>query len=142
MPFRAHNRSISAHTSGLEARAAFAVLKSLSGSYDQIDEARHCGSTTYKDEGGRVVAFEVDNLALSRSRLCRKVSRIPGARITRRPEFLSWWREEVFCEFELDGLMFEAWESYGDNSRYWIGPEPVRWIPEIEKLRSAFVQLR
>jgi hypothetical protein len=71
-----------------------------------------------KDEQGRVVAFEVDNLALSRSRLCHIVSRIPGARITRRPKFLSWLREEAFCEFELDGFMFEAWEPYGDNSRY------------------------
>jgi hypothetical protein len=37
--------------------------------------------------------------------------------------------EEVFCEFELDRFMFEVREPFEDNSRYWIGPEPARWIP-------------
>jgi hypothetical protein len=34
-------------------------------------------------------------------------------------------------------------ELYGDNSRYWVGPVPPRWVPQIDLDRKAFVaQLR
>src|SRR6185436_8439985 len=75
-----------------------------------------------KDADGRVLAFEVDNMTLSRGGLCRVVSRIPGATLRRRPvRFLSWFRESTFCEFELDGVLFSADEGpWGDDSRYCV----------------------
>lgn len=94
---------------------------------------------------GRIAAFEVDNVRLGRRGLCRVVRRIPGATITRAPRFLSWFREEIFCEFTVNGQRFEADELYADNSRYWIGPAGVgiggkalHWSPEIECVRAAF----
>lgn len=93
------------------------------------------------DKEGRTVAFEVNNFFLWRWGVIRIISRIPGARITWRPS-LSWFSPEVFCKFELDGIAFEAWEPFGDSSRYWIGPDPVHWVPQIEKVREAFLSAR
>ena len=90
------------------------------------------------DEDGRVYAFEVSNAGLGRKGVCQVVETVPEARITRRPKFLSWFREEVFCEFEVDGEAFIAWEPFGDNSRYWIGPEPTRLLAQTQSVREAF----
>ena len=91
------------------------------------------------DQEGRVFAFEVNNFLLIRADIVSIARKIPGVRIVRHPRRLSWLREEIFCEFELDGIVFEAWEPFGDNSRYWIGPEPARWVPQIEAVRQAFL---
>ena len=92
------------------------------------------------DENGISFAFEVRNALLGRRGLCTVVSRIPGVRITMRPAFWSWFREEEFCRFEVDGIQFVAWEPFGDNSRYWIGPDPPRPIPQLAVVRAAFAQ--
>jgi len=47
-------------------------------------------------------------------------------------------REEEFCEFEVDSEAFVAWEPFGDNSRYWIGPKDGKWNVQVDKVRAAF----
>ena len=91
------------------------------------------------DQDGRLFAFEVDNSRLGRKKICKILTSIPGIQILRKPIFMSEFREEVFCEFELNGLKFEVWEPFGDNSRYWIGPEPVLTTEQIKTVREAFV---
>jgi hypothetical protein len=93
-----------------------------------------------KDKDGRIFAFEVDNVLLSRRGVCRILRSVPGVRILRAPRFLSRFREEEFCEFELGGRRFKAWEPFGDNSRYWIGPEPAQWCEQVDLVRDAFVR--
>ena len=95
-----------------------------------------------KDGEGRVFAFEVDNCFLGRGGLCRLVARIPGCVVVRRPRRFR-FAEDEFCEFELDGVRFLAWEPFGDNSRYWVGPKsdgttPPKWYPQIDRVRAAF----
>ncbi len=90
------------------------------------------------DEGGRLFAFEVSVLETDRRGICRVVQSIPGANLIRKPKLFSWFREEEFCEFEVDGEKFVAWEPYGDNSRYWIGPDPARWLPQTQRVRDSF----
>ena len=90
------------------------------------------------DEDGRFFAFEVGNSGLGRRGVCDVVETIPGAQVVRRPKFLSWFREEEFCEFVVDGKMFVAWEPYGDSSRYWIGPDPIEPLPQTQRVREAF----
>ena len=91
------------------------------------------------DTQGRVFAFEVDNTLLGRRGLCGIVLTIPGVVLVREPLVtLSELREEEFCEFEVDGVRFVAWEPFGDNSRYWIGSKPPRWAPQIETVREVF----
>ena len=90
------------------------------------------------DESGRLSAFEVSVLETDRRGVCRVVLSIPGAKLIRKPKWFSWFREEEFCEFEVDGEKFVAWEPYGDNSRYWIGPDPARPLPQTQLVRDAF----
>jgi hypothetical protein len=90
---------------------------------------------------GSLISFEVDNLLIGRRGVCRVVSSIQGATLVRRPKLFSWFREAVFCTFLVDGELFHAEEPWGDNSRYWIGPEPPRLISQTKKVRDAFAQL-
>jgi len=91
------------------------------------------------DDQNRVFAFEIRNLGLGRDGVCRVVETIPGATLVRRPKkFLSWFREDTFCEFTVDGETYEVEEPFGDNSRYWVGPRPPRWLPQTERVRDAF----
>jgi hypothetical protein len=91
-----------------------------------------------RDPQDRIFAFEIDNLRVGRHGVCKVVESISGAKIIRRPKFLSWFREAEFCEFVVDGESFVAEEPWGDNSRYWIGPKPPRWVPQAAKVRDVF----
>lgn len=94
-----------------------------------------------KDKEGRIFAFEVDNFGLTRKDVVSVVESIVGASVIRRPKrFFSQFREEIFLEFEIEGRRFEAWEPFGDNSRYWIGPEPAEWCEQVSRVRTAFAR--
>ncbi len=102
-----------------------------------------------KGHDGKEFAFEVDNFHLGRPGLCRLVSRIPGCIVVRKPSRFRWSfeDEEEFCEFELEGVRFVAWEPYGDNGRYWVGPKSPdgtspKWSPQVDRVREAFVRAR
>jgi hypothetical protein len=95
-----------------------------------------------KDKEGRNFAFEVGNALIGRAEVARIVGRIPGAIVTRKPKAFSWSSEDEFCEWEINGVRFNAWEPFGDNSRYWIGPNPPEWRSEIQNVRNAFLQHR
>jgi len=102
-----------------------------------------------KDASGKEFAFEVDNFHLSRKALCRLVAGIPGCTVTRKPSRFRWSHEDEdeFCAFELEGIRFVAWEPWGDNSRYWVGPKAEegsspRWCPQLDRVREAFSRAR
>jgi hypothetical protein len=88
------------------------------------------------DENGRVFAFEVHNSLLGRRGAAKIVESIPGAKIVSGHKTLR--KEDEFIEFVLDGVEFRVFEPFGDNSRYWIGPEPVRWCEQTAIVREAF----
>ena len=95
-----------------------------------------------KDSQGRVFAFEVPNFVLGRSGAVAIVRSIPRVRLIRGPVRWSWFREESFCEFKVDSRRFVIWEPFGDNSRYWVGPEPPAWCEEVDVVRRAFLRAR
>ena len=93
-----------------------------------------------KSKDGKLFAFEVPNYKVSRRRAVKIVNSIPGSKIVRYPKkVFSWFREETFCEFVINGLKFEIWEPFGDNSRYWIGKSGTA-VPcnEILVIEEAF----
>ena len=94
------------------------------------------------DDSGRVVAFEISVLETDRRGICRVVESIPGAKLIRSPKRFSWSKEDVFCEFEVDGEKFIALEPFGDNSRYWIGPDTARHLSQTQRVRDAFDAVR
>jgi hypothetical protein len=91
------------------------------------------------DDEGCVFAFEVANFFLSRAMVVKVVRTVPGAVIVRSPKIFSWFREDEFCEFAVDGRVFVAFEHFGDNSRYWIGPKELPGVvSELAPVREAF----
>ena len=68
----------------------------------------------------------------------RIASNIPGAKILKKPKVLSWFKEDVFCEFELNNKQFTIEEPFGDNSRYLIGTNPPGNCEELEIIEEAF----
>jgi len=93
-----------------------------------------------RDEDGRAFAFEVENTFLGRHGACRVVQRLPRARVVRSQGRFAWSNRDDFCEFVLDGVTFVVEEPFGDNSRYWIGPMPPRYVPQIATVRDAFAR--
>lgn len=88
---------------------------------------------------GEIYAFEISNCWISRVGVAHIAGRIPGARMVRTPRYFSWHSPDEFCEFTVDGVLFAAWEPFGDSSRYWIGPKPARPVSELSVVRAAFV---
>jgi hypothetical protein len=93
-----------------------------------------------RDPEGRVFAFEIENTNLGRHGACRVAQRIPGARIVRRQRRFAWSKRDDFCEFEVDGVTFVIEEPFGDNSRYWIGPKPPRYVAQTAVVRDVFAR--
>jgi len=93
------------------------------------------------DDQGRIFAFEIDNASMSRRMTCRIAQSVPGANITRTSGLFSWFTgPDDFCEFELDGVTFVVWEPFGDNSRFWVGTKPPRWVSQLGVVRETFAR--
>ena len=90
------------------------------------------------DKEGKLQAFEVGNLMLSRRRATRIVESISGSTILRRPKWFSFSNQDIFCEFVINEVHFLIEEPFGDNSRYWVGKKELGWCSEIEIVEKAF----
>ncbi len=92
------------------------------------------------DGKSQIHAFDVENRLLGgRKRTADLIANIPGVKIIEYPATLSWFIEEDFCKFELNGVKFQVSELYGDNAYYWIGKYPTGgWCPEIEIIADKF----
>jgi hypothetical protein len=71
---------------------------------------------------------------------CRIARRIPGARVVRSQRRFASSNRDGFCEFELDGVTFIIEEPFGDNSRYWIGPNPAHYMAQTAVVRDIFAR--
>jgi len=71
---------------------------------------------------GGLNAFEISNWCFpSAGSVARFFARCPGVEL-RQVRGLLRKNEEVYVQFELDGVLFDIWKAYGDGSRFWIGP--------------------
>jgi hypothetical protein len=94
--------------------------------------------------------FEIRSFLLSRSRVVKILRSIPGINIRRTPRFLSRFREQEFCEFELGGQVFKVWELFSDKSharslrvRIVVGTKQSAGSREqMNLVRDAFVRNR
>ncbi len=94
---------------------------------------------TYENHNadGVLQSFEVPNSALSRRAVVRILKSVPDLKILREPKIiLSWFREDVFCEFEFAGVRYQVEEPFGDNSRFWVGGSET--TEEFEIVANAF----
>lgn len=92
----------------------------------------------YFDDFGNLISFEVPNWKVSRNRAVRIAAGVSGVEIVKAPKkVFSWFREAVFCEFTIQGNLYEIEEPFGDNSRYLISGvnNPS---PELNQVLEAF----
>jgi hypothetical protein len=46
----------------------------------------------------------------------------------------------VFYLFAIEDVHFPIWEPYGDSSRFWIGPDPMKLTPHLTAVRHTFAE--
>jgi hypothetical protein len=90
---------------------------------------------------GRLIAFEIENVyigAVAVARLLKQIASVTD--VKRRRLFSS--NGDVHVRFKHKGHSCIVWEPYGDNSRYWIGPEdpdaPTVSLQDIAKVFDAY----
>lgn len=85
-----------------------------------------------------LVAFEIENIYASRSQILKILSSIPNVDNIQ-PRNLLTNNDDILIRFEFKDIPFLVWEPYGDNSRYWIGPEdPSTFKDDISSIADAF----
>jgi hypothetical protein len=92
-----------------------------------------------RDDTGRLTGFEISSM-VGRWRACRAAHSIDGARVLRWPRR---WAldDDVFCEFEVQGVQLSIEEPFGDNSRFAIqatGIAPRDIESTIQRIRDSF----
>jgi hypothetical protein len=88
------------------------------------------------DEPG-VFALEIDNRSTNRRNVVKAIASFPGAKVKRQPKILSWFREEVFCEFEIEDDAFYVFEPFGDSNFYWIRQDNnEKRSPHLARIRE------
>jgi hypothetical protein len=87
-----------------------------------------------KDEAEVLYAFEIRSQLLGR-RLAGLLGRVDGVSDVRRRR---WWigSPDVHIRFRYHGREYIVWEPWGDNGRWWIGPDD----PEAEHVSLEAVE--
>ena len=90
------------------------------------------------NESGEVFAFEINNTLLSRKKVIQIIEDLPGVNVVGRPKGFVFDNENEFCQFEYEGNTFIIEEPWGDSSRYWVGPKPIAFTPNINSIIKHF----
>ena len=108
----------------------------------------NAGSDTMKTypilskDGSRTFAFEVDNIYIAPAAAAHLLAEVDGVTdVALRKMFSK--SSDIHVEFKFLGQPYIVWEPYGDNSRYWIGPnEEVSDVRDITAVEAAFKRYR
>lgn len=87
-----------------------------------------------RNDLGEFRCFEVDNSKISRHGMFVVVSKIQGVEILTAPKY---WHDELFCEFRLNGHVFNIIEPYGDNVTFDVNA-PLPDLQELEIIANHF----
>jgi hypothetical protein len=93
-------------------------------------------------DGGRPIAFEVENIYISVSTAARLLAEVDGvADVEPRRMFSK--SSDVHIQFKYHGQPYIVWEPSGDSSRYWVGPKrESNDADDITALEAAFKRYR
>jgi hypothetical protein len=87
---------------------------------------------------GRLVAFEVENAYIGAAAVARLLEQAAGVSEVRRRRLFS-GDGDVHVRFRHRGQPCIVWEPYGDNSRYWVGPEsPEAFTEDLREVERVF----
>lgn len=91
---------------------------------------------------GRLRAFEVENAYIGPSAIAQVLRQTEGVTEVQRRRLFS-RDSEVHVRFRYRGHPCIVWEPYGDNSRYWIGPESTdSFTADMAPVEEAFGNYR
>jgi hypothetical protein len=91
------------------------------------------------NEEGKLTGFDVSALRIGLGEIAEVLQHLPGvSKVRRRRPFSA--VPDIHVEFEYQQTAYIVWEPWGDNSRYWIGPdENVAEHPDdIAELERVF----
>ena len=85
-----------------------------------------------------VFAFEVENAYFSLATVAELLTSVSGVRDLQRRKWFGEW-DDVHIKFKYLARDFVVTEPFGDNSRYWIGPqEPDKEKVDISTIERCF----
>lgn len=90
------------------------------------------------NDNGEMTAFEISNIFFpSSASVSRFFAKCPGVKFTRQRRMFE-RGNDLHAEFTFEGIPFVVWEPFGDNSRFWIGPdeEVHNWETGLRKLHE------
>lgn len=87
---------------------------------------------------GRLIAFEIESAYIGAATVTRLLQQAKGiSEVNRRRIFSG--DGDVHVRFKYRGHPCIVWEPYGDNSRYWLGPEnPEAFIEDMRDVEHIF----
>lgn len=94
------------------------------------------------ESDGRLRAFEIENAYIGPPTIARVLRKTEGVTDVEQRRFFS-TESEVHVKFKYQGYACIVWEPYGDNSRYWIGPESTTaFESNLAQVAMAFAEYR
>lgn len=94
------------------------------------------------DARGTKVAFEVDNTFVRMSSLAKALQSHADVSIIRQRKLFE--HGDVHLWFCYKSVQYILWEPFGDNSRYWIGPEgevSAATLEHINEIERVFAEI-
>lgn len=87
----------------------------------------------------KIFAFEIDNTWVSVAGVAKVISAVNGVSTVKRRRLFS-FPDDIHITFMYLGTPYIVWEPWGDNSRYWIGPDDIKdgYMQNIAQLENAF----
>jgi hypothetical protein len=93
---------------------------------------------SHKGEDDQPIAFEIDNVYVRPGPIASLLKEIEGVTDVQKRGF-GGLSSEIHVRFKYQGYDYVVWEPYGDNSRYWIGPDnPDGCRNSIQPIEEAF----
>ncbi len=94
-------------------------------------------------DDGHFQAFEIDNAYIRPKSIRKLLSNLKEVvEISLQSEHRA--SIDIKLSFKYCGIKYIVWEPYGDNSRYWIGPESEGEYPDLDlqPLANVFLKYR
>ncbi|MCL1142547.1 hypothetical protein [Shewanella gaetbuli] len=89
------------------------------------------------NDNGELFAFEIESVYMPLSQIANTLEKIEGvSQIRNRKMFSS--QDEIHIRFKFNGIDYIVWEPYGDNSRFWLGPDRDEYDDNIVEIFNLF----
>lgn len=93
---------------------------------------------SHRGEDDQPIAFEIEKVYVGPRTIASLLKQVEGIADVQKEGFGGLLRE-IHVRFKYQGHDYVVWEPYGDNSRYWIGPDnPDECRKSIRPIEEVF----